>query len=160
MISLRTRSVEATRAVAAQLAGVARSGDVVVLAGDLGAGKTAFAQGFAAGLGVLEPVTSPTFTLVHTYDGRLPMHHIDVYRLEHMDELADLALPELLDGAGVTLIEWGDAVLSALPADHLEVRLSFPSDDPDERQLDVRPAGASWRARREPLEAAVEAWRS
>lgn len=161
MITLRTSSVDDTRALAGRLAPLARSGDLVVLAGDLGSGKTAFAQGFAAGLGVLEPVTSPTFTLVHTYDGRLPMHHVDVYRLDRLAELADLALPELLDGAGVTVIEWGDAVLDALPADYLEVRLSYTADaaTDDERALMLSPVGARWHARKEPLEAAVEAWR-
>ncbi len=81
-VSARTASVEATRDLAAAVAGLARAGDVVVLAGDLGAGKTAFVQGFGRALGVEERITSPTFTLVHVYEGRLPIHHLDVYRLE------------------------------------------------------------------------------
>ena len=122
MITLRTTTVEETKAVAASLASLARPGDLIVLAGEMGAGKTAFAQGFAAGLGIAEPVTSPTFTLVRHYDGRLPLHHLDVYRLERMAEMMDLGLPELLDGPGVSLIEWGDVVTPALPADFLERR--------------------------------------
>ncbi len=161
MITLRTTSVDQTRALAAGLAPLARAGDLIVLAGDLGTGKTAFTQGFAAGLGVLEPVTSPTFTLVQTHDGRLPLHHVDVYRLERLAELADLALPELLDGEGVTVIEWGDVVATALPADYLEVRLAYPPGDPgeNERRLDLRCVGRRWHARREALEAALEPWR-
>jgi len=159
VIALRTASVEETKAVATRLARLARAGDLVVLAGEMGAGKTSFAQGFAAGLGVLEPVTSPTFTLVHSYDGRLVMHHVDVYRLDRLAELADLALPELLDGDSVTVIEWGDAVASALPADYLEVRLHLPDDEPlDERTIELRAVGPSWQLRHPAVAAAVGAW--
>ena len=85
-LSLRAASLDATHAIAAALAGLSRAGDVILLAGEMGAGKTAFAQGFAAGLGVLDTVTSPTFTLVHTYEGCLRMHHADIYRLERTAE--------------------------------------------------------------------------
>jgi tRNA threonylcarbamoyladenosine biosynthesis protein TsaE len=113
VITLRTTSVDQTKAVAAALAELARPGDLIVLAGEMGAGKTAFAQGFAAGLGVLDTVTSPTFTLVHTYEGRLRIHHADIYRLERTAEVADLALGELLDDDdAVVLVEWGDVVAS------------------------------------------------
>ncbi|MGH9276334.1 MAG: tRNA (adenosine(37)-N6)-threonylcarbamoyltransferase complex ATPase subunit type 1 TsaE, partial [Acidimicrobiales bacterium] len=82
-----TTSVEETRELAEAVSGLARPGDVVVLAGDLGAGKTAFVQGFGRGLGVTARITSPTFTLVHVYDdGRLPIHHLDVYRLSQLSE--------------------------------------------------------------------------
>ena len=101
----------------------------------MGAGKTAFAQGFAAGLGVLDPVTSPTFTLVHAYEGRLRVYHADLYRLERMAELADLALGELLDDDdAVVLVEWGDVVSAALGADLMTVRLEWVgTDEPDLR---------------------------
>ena len=104
-----TTSVDETRELAAALVALARPGDVLVLAGDLGAGKTAFVQGFGRGLGVAERITSPTFTLVHVYEGRLPVHHLDVYRLEQLSEVLDLGLAEMLDDGGVVLIEWGDA---------------------------------------------------
>ena len=120
-----TASVDATRALAGAVSSLARPGDVIVLAGDLGAGKTAFVQGFGRGLGVTDRITSPTFTLVHVYEGRLPVHHLDVYRLEQMNEALDLGLPEMLDEGGVVLIEWGDAILPMLPHDFLEVRLTF-----------------------------------
>jgi tRNA threonylcarbamoyladenosine biosynthesis protein TsaE len=149
-----TASVEETQALAEAIADLARPGDVLVLAGDLGAGKTAFTQGFGRGLGVKEPITSPTFTLVHVYEGRLTVHHIDVYRLDQLAEVLDLGLPEMLDEGGVVLIEWGDAILPALPPDFLEVRLTFGAGD-DERQLELRPVGSRWSARRHALETVV-----
>lgn len=158
MIELCTASVDETRRVAAALAGLAEAGDLVLLVGELGAGKTAFVQGFAAALGVDRPVTSPTFTLVHQYEGRLPVNHLDVYRLERLSETVDLALGELLDGGGVTLVEWGDAVRAALPADHLEVALVFGDGD-DDRRLRLSGAGRRWAARWGAVERAVEAWR-
>jgi tRNA threonylcarbamoyladenosine biosynthesis protein TsaE len=149
-----TASVDQTRALAGAVAALARPGDLLLLAGDLGAGKTAFAQGFGTGLGVTEPITSPTFTLAQQYDGRLRMHHLDVYRLEQMAEVLDLGLAELLDDGGVVLIEWGDAILPALPTDYLEVRLTFGEGD-DERRLALQRVGPSWAARDRSLADAV-----
>jgi tRNA threonylcarbamoyladenosine biosynthesis protein TsaE len=143
---VRTMSVDQTRELARALAALARPGDLLLLAGDLGAGKTAFAQGFGAGLGVTEPITSPTFTLAQQYDGRLRMHHLDVYRLDQLAEVIDLGLAELLDDGGVVLIEWGDAILPVLPTDYLEVRLTFGAGD-DERRVVLQRVGPSWRAR-------------
>jgi len=157
VIRAATKSVEDTRALAAEIAGLAAPGDLLVLAGDLGAGKTAFAQGFAKGLGVDEPVTSPAFILVRTYDGRLPMVHLDVYRLDTMQELVDLGLAELLDEGAVTLIEWGDAVSPALPADFLEVRLDAGAG-PDDRLLTLRTVGPGWPPRARVLAEALERW--
>ena len=131
MIFVRTTSAQATKDMAAALAELARPGDLLLLAGDLGAGKTAFTQGFGAALGVEDLITSPTFTLVNTYEGRLELNHLDVYRLEALSEVLDLGVPEMLDEGGVTVIEWGDAVAPALPADYLEIRFSFPADDGD-----------------------------
>jgi tRNA threonylcarbamoyladenosine biosynthesis protein TsaE len=154
----QTRSVEETRDLAAALSPLVRPGDLFVLAGDLGAGKTALAQGLGRGLGVSERITSPTFTLVHVYDGgRLPMHHLDVYRLEQLSEATDLGLPEMLDDGGVVLIEWGDAITPVLPHDYLEVRLTFGAGD-DDRQLSFRPVGPAWAARADSLAAAIAKW--
>jgi tRNA threonylcarbamoyladenosine biosynthesis protein TsaE len=152
-----TTSVEDTRALAEAVASLARPGDVVVLAGDLGAGKTAFVQGFGRGLGVLERITSPTFTLVHVYDGRLPIHHLDVYRLEQLSEALDLGLPEMLDEGGVVLIEWGEAILPVLPHDFLEVRLTFGEGD-DDRTVAVRSVGPAWAPRTGALAAVLAPW--
>lgn len=159
MTSCRTAGVDETRALGAAVAGVLRGGDVVLLAGDLGAGKTAFTQGLARALGVTEQVTSPTFTLARSYTGRLVLHHLDVYRLEHLQEAEDLGLGELIDDGGVTVIEWGDAVAPVLPSEYLEIRIAFPPDgDDDARTLALRPVGGAWSARARALAEAVEAW--
>ena len=157
MIRARTSSVDDTRALAAEVAPLAWPGDLLLLAGELGAGKTAFVQGFARGLGVTEPVTSPAFVIARPYEGRLVLLHLDVYRLEHLQELHDLGISELLDDGGVTVIEWGDVVASALPADFLEVSMS-PGDADDERILSMRWVGPSWPARASALRRAVAAW--
>ena len=157
MIKAATTSVDDTRALAAGVAALAAPGDLIVLAGDLGTGKTAFAQGFAQGLGVEEPVTSPAFILVRTYEGRLPLVHLDVYRLDTMQELVDLGIAELLDDGAVTLIEWGDAVAPGLPADFLEVRLEA-SGGPDDRLLSLRSVGPRWPPRSRALKEAVAPW--
>lgn len=164
--AVRTRSVDETRAVGGSLATVAAPGDLVLLSGDLGAGKTAFVQGFGQALGVAGPITSPTFTLAQRYEGKrdereLVIHHLDVYRLNELGEFRDLGVDELLDDGGVVLIEWGDAVIPALPAgylhDYLDVRLTF-GEVADERDLIVHPVGVSWSERRKSLAEALVPW--
>jgi len=160
-LAARTVSVGETRDLAAALAALAQPGDLVLLAGDLGAGKTAFAQGFGAGLGVTEPITSPTFTLAQQYRGRLTMHHLDVYRLDQLGEVAELGLSELLDDEGVVLIEWGDAILPVLPNDYLEVRLGFDlgaDGSDDERRIELRSVGPGWARRQVSLLHALAPW--
>ncbi len=152
---LRSKGVEDTRAVAAVIASLARRGDLILLVGELGVGKTAFAQGFARRLGVTAPVTSPTFTLVHRYAGDLVVNHVDVYRLDRLREVTDLGLSEMLD-EGVTLIEWGDAVTPALPADFLEIRISYVEDDDDARDIGYAVVGPSWAGRAGAIRAALE----
>ena len=136
----RSASPEATRALAARLAGVARRGDVIVLQGHLGAGKTTFAQGFARGLGVEGPVTSPTFTLVRQYPCTLgQLVHVDVYRLDHLAEVADLGLADLVE-EGVALVEWGDVARPALGPVTWTVAITRPGtggSGDDERLLTV-----------------------
>jgi tRNA threonylcarbamoyladenosine biosynthesis protein TsaE len=156
-LRLRTTSGAATQEVAAVVAEHVRPGDLLLLVGDLGAGKTTFAQGLARALGIDDVVTSPTFTLARTYPGRLPMHHVDVYRLDRMAEVDDLALGELIDSKGVTLVEWGDAIVSALPSSYLEVRLEFGAD-PDERTITVRAVGPVWQPRAGALGTNLGAW--
>jgi tRNA threonylcarbamoyladenosine biosynthesis protein TsaE len=143
-----THAPDETRAVGRALATVLEAGDVVLLSGPLGAGKTELVKGLAEGLGVEETVVSPTFTIAREYRGSLPLLHVDVYRLDSAQELLDLGLEE--SEGMVTVVEWGDAVAGLLPADHLEVRIELAdageSSDSD-RVLTFVPAGPSWGAR-------------
>ena len=156
-MQFRTTSAEATREVAAALEPLLRLGDVVLLSGDLGAGKTVFTQGLAAALGVTEQVTSPTFTLAQSFQGRIRLHHLDVYRLDSLGEVLDLDLPELLDDDAVVCVEWGEVIIPELPRDFLRVRISLasPAEHPDIRMFDVDTVGPSWQARAGAL---AEAW--
>jgi tRNA threonylcarbamoyladenosine biosynthesis protein TsaE len=131
-----------TRAIAEAMAEVLAVGDVLVLTGELGAGKTCFAQGLGAGLGVAEPITSPTFALANRYRGRLTLHHLDAYRLEGEADAADLDLDDLVE-TGVTAIEWGDRIEGLLPVERFTVTLRSPEptagtpDDPDRRVIEI-----------------------
>ena len=119
MASIISHSPEETADIARQLAGELRRGDVLALAGDLGAGKTQFVKGLAAGLGVVGEVTSPTFTLIHEYPvqpGRLPLFHIDLYRLESDEEVLRIGIDEYLHGDGITVVEWADKFEGLIPA--------------------------------------------
>ena len=160
-LTLASPSAESTRQLAAGIAELVRPGDLVLLVGDLGAGKTAFTQGFGAGLGVTEPITSPTFALVRSYSGRLDLYHLDVYRLEQIGEALDLGLSELLDDGAVTVIEWGDTIAPALPPDYLEIRIEFddgPLERPDARRIELVARGRQWAARTRVLATALDRW--
>ncbi len=144
---LHSASVDETRALARRVAGVTSAGDLILLLGDLGAGKTAFVQGLARSLGSPAPVTSPTFTLAQRYGGgRLIVHHLDAYRLESADEAADLAIDELLDDDAVTVIEWGDRLRGLLPSERLEIAFHFGEGE-DDRLLELEAGGPAWEAR-------------
>lgn len=154
---LRSESVGDTRAIGVALAEALGAGDVVVLAGDLGTGKTALAQGIAEGLGVQARVTSPSFMIVRVYeDGRVPLHHVDVYRLDHLQELHDLGFEEVVDSRGVTVIEWGDRITPMLPGDRLDLRLRRTSAET--REIEVTPSGTGWSERADPLATALDRW--
>ncbi len=154
MIEVHVASLAGTHAIAAAIATLARPGDIIVLAGEMGSGKTAFAQGFGRALGITEPITSPTFTLVHSYDtGSITLHHADLYRLDQLSEVADLSLDELAENA-VVLVEWGD-VAESLFVEHLEVRLETDLDDVEHRDILLSASGSSWAARWERLRGAV-----
>jgi tRNA threonylcarbamoyladenosine biosynthesis protein TsaE len=136
-------SPEATRAFAALLAVVAGPGDVLCLWGDLGAGKTVFAKGFGAGLGVTDTISSPSFVLMGEYAGRLPLFHIDLYRLASATEALDGGLLDDRQSTGVVLIEWPDRLGAALPGDRLDVRIDGGADDP--RRLRIEAVAESHR---------------
>jgi tRNA threonylcarbamoyladenosine biosynthesis protein TsaE len=153
-----TRSVEETRALGEELGrDLLVAGDVVVLSGELGTGKTALAQGIGRGLAVDGPVVSPTFTLVREYEGRVRLCHVDIYRLERMQEIHELGIEEQLEDS-VTLIEWGEVAATALPADRLEVRITAGAG-PDERIIELVLLGESWRRRSRRLAEIVEGHR-
>jgi len=138
-------SSEQTRAIAGALGAALRGGDVVVLSGDLGAGKTTFVQGAADALGVRANVTSPSFVLVREYAGRARIVHVDVYRLSSLQELIDLGYEELFAPDAITFIEWGDAVDELLPDARFEVDLRTESEA--ERRITVRARDEALRAR-------------
>ena len=157
-LALLTRSPKETRGVGRAVATLVRAGDVVVVAGDLGAGKTTFVQGLAEGLGVPDGIVSPTFTLAREYEGRVRLVHVDLYRLDRAQELLDLGLEELADDA-VLAVEWGDVAVAYLSPEHLEVRLTAgpDADAVEHRTLALAARGRSWAARQDALAAAVGA---
>ncbi|HEX5936994.1 MAG TPA: tRNA (adenosine(37)-N6)-threonylcarbamoyltransferase complex ATPase subunit type 1 TsaE [Actinomycetota bacterium] len=158
-IELETETADDTRDVGQAIATLLRPRDTIVLTGDLGAGKTTMVQGIGRGLGVEEHVASPTFTLVREYAGRLDVAHVDVYRLERMQDVVDLALDELGGPERVLLVEWGDAISDLLPADRLRVELRTPPGDRDHRRIRITPHGGSWAIRWERLEDALARFR-
>lgn len=161
-IELRSATAEDTRAIGAALADLFRPGDVVVLTGELGAGKTTLVQGVARGLGSLDPVASPTFTLVREVGGgRLHVIHADVYRLDRVQDVVDLGLDELLDQEGTfLLVEWGDAIAELLPPERLQVELNEPDPGTDDRRIVLSATGPAWAERWERVEHALAPWRA
>lgn len=157
MLTVHATSLDDTAAVAAAVASVARAGDVIVLSGEMGAGKTAFAQRFGAAMGVTVPMTSPTFTLVHTYElGRVMLYHADLYRLDTHHEVADLGLLELVDDGGILLVEWGDPVAASF-GDHLLVHLEGVDEDANARRITLTAVGRAWAGRGRTLSPAIAA---
>lgn len=122
---------------------------MILLAGEMGTGKTTFTQSFGWALGITEPITSPTFNLLHNYGtGRMALHHADLYRLERTGELTDLGLDELQDSGGVVIVEWGDIVGEDL-GDALIIRISHPTDVDavESRTVEIDPRGTQWASR-------------
>lgn len=159
IIELETETADRTREVGRAIASALEPRDTVVLTGDLGAGKTTLVQGIGRGLGVEDHVASPTFTLVHEYTGRLDIAHVDVYRLDRVQDVLDLALDELGGPERVLLIEWGDAVADLLPEDRLRVELTTESADTETRRIVMTPQGPSWALRWERLEQILDPFR-
>ena len=126
MRTIRSSSAEETRRLGEMLGRVAQPGGVVLLSGDLGAGKTQFSKGVAVGLGIEEPVTSPTFNILLVHEGAsMPLYHFDLYRLEHESELEDIDYYATLEDDGLSLVEWGDRFPRAIPSDVLKIELAI-----------------------------------
>ena len=129
-MKIETFSAEETYKIGEQMGREAKAGDVLCLLGDLGVGKTVFTQGFAAGLGITEPVSSPTFTIVQTYDeGRIPFYHFDVYRVSDPDELFNIGIDEYFFGEGVCIVEWADLILDILPENTKYIYLAYGENE-------------------------------
>lgn len=132
---ITTTSEATTKAISAKLGKVLQAGDIITLEGDLGAGKTTFTKGLAEGLEIKRIVTSPTFTIMKQYEGRLPLYHIDAYRLEHSEE--DIGFDEYFYGQGVSVVEWATFIEEYLPDDRLAIMLQFV--DETTRKLTFKP---------------------
>ncbi len=144
MLRITSRSVEETIALGERLGKLLADGDFIALTGELGSGKTHFVRGVAIGLGV-DPavrVTSPTYTLVNPYSGRLPLYHFDLYRLTDNEDAAELGFDEYFDGCGVCIVEWAERLGDSLPAERLSI--TFEYLDEDARSIVLKPCGARY----------------
>ena len=159
-LELRAAAPEETRAIGEALAGLLGPRDTLLLTGDLGAGKTTLVQGIARGLGVTDHVASPTFVLVREYAGRLPIAHVDVYRLDRVQDVVDLELDELGGADRVLVVEWGDAVEELLPGDRLRIDLRIEDPRTEVRRLGLIPEGRAWTDRFDDLAASLERWKA
>ncbi|WP_243373901.1 tRNA (adenosine(37)-N6)-threonylcarbamoyltransferase complex ATPase subunit type 1 TsaE [Geotalea sp. SG265] len=137
-----SKSVQETISAGKRLGALLGAGDFLALTGELGAGKTQFAKGIAEGLGVdpATPITSPTYTLLNIYPGRVPFYHFDLYRLQGSEDLLDLGFEEYFHGDGVCLVEWAERLEETLPEDHLLITMSHDGDDC--RTLSFTPSGS------------------
>ena len=137
MMQITTHRADETQALGQKLASRLAPGDVIAYFGDLGAGKTAFTRGLAQGLGITDPVTSPTYTIVNEYlSGRIPLFHFDMYRLSSSDELFDIGWEDYLSRGGVCAVEWSENVEDALQ-DAIRVTIEKDADEPDTRHITI-----------------------
>jgi tRNA threonylcarbamoyladenosine biosynthesis protein TsaE len=157
-IEIHAATAEDTRQVGAAMASLLHERDAIALTGDLGAGKTTLVQGLARGLGIGDQIVSPTFTLIREYRGRLHLVHVDVYRLERVQDVIDLGLDDEVGDGALLVVEWGDAVEALLPPDHLTIELTVPDPEGERRVLLFSSEGTSWRERWERLEQLLAPW--
>jgi len=142
-LEIISHSPEQTQKFGVRIGELALPGDTFLLVGGLGAGKTCLTQGIAWGLGIKEYAVSPSFMVIRELYGRLPLYHIDFYRLDHLEEIAELGLDDYLYGNGVCVVEWAEKGVSLLPVEHLLIEISYVSDT--ERSLKLKPSGKRYR---------------
>ena len=142
-LKLVSGSPQETRQIGTSLSEMLRAGDIIFLVGNLGAGKTCLVQGIVWGLGISEFAQSPSFVLVREHYGRLPLYHMDLYRLDHLEEIADLGLDNYFYGGGVSVVEWAEKGEAVLPPEHLLIQIDYLSDS--ERRLKLVPHGERYR---------------
>jgi tRNA threonylcarbamoyladenosine biosynthesis protein TsaE len=138
-LTLITHGADETRKLGTMLGELAQPGDIFLLSGNLGVGKTCLTQGIVWGLGSLEYALSPTFVLMREIHGRLPLYHIDLYRLDAIAEITDLGLDDYLYGHGLCVIEWAEKGLAVLPAEHLLIEIEYTGDS--DRSLQLKASG-------------------
>ena len=138
-LELISHSPEQTQKLGVRIGELALAGDIFLLVGTLGTGKTCLTQGIAWGLNIKEYALSPSFVIVRELQGRLPLYHLDLYRLDHIEEIAELGLDDYLYGNGVCVVEWAEKGLSILPTEHLLIQISYLSDT--ERSFQLKPSG-------------------
>jgi len=138
-LEIISHSPEETQNLGVRIGELTLPGDVLLLVGQLGAGKTCLTQGIAWGLGIKEYAASPSFVLVRELYGRLPLYHMDLYRLDHLEEIADLGLDDYFYGDGASVVEWAEKGLDLLPEEHMLIEISYISDT--ERRLEIKPSG-------------------
>ncbi len=155
-LQLNSHSPEQTQRLGVQLGELAQAGDVFLLSGRLGSGKTCLTQGIAWGIGVKEYAFSPSFVIVREYYGRLTLYHIDFYRLNSIGEIVDLGLDEYFSGSGVCVVEWADKGITVLPQENLLIRFSYISDT--ERSLSLEPRGERYSQLLKSLNLDSEIW--
>lgn len=152
MIEKDTASPEETIAFGICLGRLLKDGDLLCLTGDLGAGKTHLTKGIARGLGVEEVVTSPTYTILQVYEGKIPLYHFDFYRIERSEELFDIGFEEYISGRGVSIVEWSDKFPAVLPRERLTVTVEYGNDAAGERRIKLAFVGTRYKLLLEELQ--------
>jgi tRNA threonylcarbamoyladenosine biosynthesis protein TsaE len=155
-VQLISHSPEQTQQLGKYLGNLARAGDVFLLTGNLGSGKTCLTQGIAWGLDVKEYAFSPSFVIAREYHGRLTLYHIDFYRLNRVEEIVDLGLEEYLYGKGVCVVEWAEKGMAVLPKEHLLINLSYMSDTV--RTISLEPKGHRYTQLLKSLNLGLKTW--
>jgi tRNA threonylcarbamoyladenosine biosynthesis protein TsaE len=151
-LELNSHSPEQTQLLGSYLGELAQKADIFLLTGELGTGKTCFVQGIARGLGVKEYAFSPSFVILREYHGRLPLYHIDFYRLDHIEEIADLGLEEYFYGDGVCVVEWAEKGLQVVPRDNLLITIHYIPASEAGRSICLKPKGERYQQLIEQLE--------